>query len=57
MTTISEQLQKLNYESYGNEIMYDGFTGEQMETSIFIGLYFRKKHILNDKVHSRATGQ
>ena len=56
--TISEQLQKLNYESYGNEIMYDGLTGEQMETSIFIGpvFYQRLKHMVNDKVHSRATG-
>ena len=58
VTTISEQLQKLNYESYGNEIMYDGLTGEQMETSIFIGpvFYQRLKHMVNDKVHSRATG-
>ena len=40
VSTISEQLQKLNYESYGNEIMYDGLTGEQMEASIFIGPVF-----------------
>jgi DNA-directed RNA polymerase II subunit RPB2 len=58
VSTIAEQLQKLNYESYGNEIMYDGLTGEQMETSIFIGpvFYQRLKHMVNDKVHSRATG-
>jgi len=58
VSTISEQLQKLNYESYGNEIMYDGLSGEQMETSIFIGpvFYQRLKHMVNDKVHSRATG-
>ena len=58
VSTISEQLQKLNYESYGNEIMYDGLTGEQMETSIFIGpvFYQRLKHMVSDKVHSRATG-
>jgi len=56
--TIAEELQKLGYESYGNEIMYNGLTGEQMETSIFIGpvFYQRLKHMVNDKVHSRATG-
>ena len=37
--TISRELQKLNYD-YGNEIMYDGLTGEQMETSVFIGPVF-----------------
>jgi DNA-directed RNA polymerase II subunit RPB2 len=56
--TIAEELQKLGYESYGNEVMYNGLTGEQMETSIFIGpvFYQRLKHMVNDKVHSRATG-
>jgi len=55
---ISDLLQKLNYESYGNEILYDGMSGEQMETSIFFGpvFYQRLKHMVNDKVHSRATG-
>jgi DNA-directed RNA polymerase II subunit RPB2 len=56
--TIADELQKLGYESYGNEIMYDGLTGEQMETSVFFGpvYYQRLKHMVNDKVHSRATG-
>ena len=56
--TIAEELQKLGYESYGNEVMYNGLTGEQLETSIFIGpvYYQRLKHMVNDKVHSRATG-
>lgn len=56
--TIAEQLQNLNYESYGNEIMYDGLSGEQFETSIFIGpvFYQRLKHMVNDKQHSRSIG-
>jgi DNA-directed RNA polymerase II subunit RPB2 len=56
--TISEELQKLGYESYGNEVMYNGLTGEQLETSIFMGpvYYQRLKHMVADKVHSRATG-
>ena len=35
--TIAQELQKLGYESYGNEIMYNGATGEQMETSSIAG--------------------
>ena len=56
--TIADELLKLGYESYGNEVMYDGLSGEQMETSIFMGpvFYQRLKHMTNDKVHSRATG-
>jgi DNA-directed RNA polymerase II subunit RPB2 len=56
--SISKELQKLGYESYGNEVMYDGLTGEQMETSIFIGptYYQRLKHMVNDKQHSRSIG-
>ena len=56
--TIIKELQKLGYESYGNEIMYNGLTGEQLETSIFIGpvFYQRLKHMVNDKQHSRSIG-
>ena len=56
--TISQELQNLGYESYGNEIMYNGLTGEQLETSIFLGpvFYQRLKHMVNDKQHSRSIG-
>jgi DNA-directed RNA polymerase beta subunit/intein/homing endonuclease len=56
--TISEELQKLGYESYGNELMYNGLTGEQLETNIFLGpvFYQRLKHMVNDKQHSRSIG-
>jgi len=56
--TIAEQLQKVGYESYGNEVMYNGLTGEQFETNIFIGpvFYQRLKHMVNDKQHSRSIG-
>lgn len=58
ISTIIQELQKLGYESYGNEIMYDGLTGEQLESSIFIGpvFYQRLKHMVNDKMHSRSIG-
>jgi DNA-directed RNA polymerase II subunit RPB2 len=56
--TICSELLKLGYESYGNEVMYNGLTGEQLETSIFIGpvFYQRLKHMVNDKQHSRSIG-
>ena len=55
---ISKELQKLNYESHGNDLLYNGQTGEQLETSIFIGpaFYQRLKHMVNDKQHSRSIG-
>ena len=55
---ICQELQKLGYESKGNEILYNGQTGEQLLTSIFIGpaFYQRLKHMVNDKQHSRSIG-
>jgi DNA-directed RNA polymerase II subunit RPB2 len=45
-------------EPYGNEIMYNGYTGRMMETSIFVGpcYYQRLRHCSADKMHSRASG-
>jgi DNA-directed RNA polymerase II subunit RPB2 len=55
---IREQLLKTGFESCGNEILYNGFTGEQLESSIFIGpvYYQRLKHMVSDKQHSRSIG-
>ena len=48
----------LGLEPYGNEIMYNGHTGRQMETNIFMGpcFYQRLRHCSADKLHSRACG-
>ena len=56
--TIAKELQNLGYESYGNEILYNGLTGEQIETSVFMGpvFYQRLKHMVSDKQHSRSIG-
>ena len=51
-------MEKYGYEEWGNEVMYNGMTGDQMKTNIFIGptYYQRLKMIVSDKMHSRATG-
>ena len=58
INTICNLLQKLGMERNGNEIMYNGMTGEQLETEIFMGpaFYQRLKHMVNDKAHSRSFG-
>jgi DNA-directed RNA polymerase beta subunit len=46
------------FERNGKEVLYNGKTGEQIETAIFIGptYYHRLKHMVQDKLHSRASG-
>jgi DNA-directed RNA polymerase II subunit RPB2 len=58
VSEISEKLLDIGYEATGNELMYNGLTGEQLETSIFIGpvFYQRLKHMVYDKAHSRSIG-
>jgi len=48
----------LKLEPAGNEVLYNGFTGRQMETSIFMGpcFYQRLRHCSADKMHSRSSG-
>jgi DNA-directed RNA polymerase beta subunit len=43
---------------YGDEVMVNGMTGEQMENKMFVGIihYQRLKHQTRDKVHARARG-
>ena len=56
--TICKELQKVGYESNGDEVMYNAMTGEQIEASIFMGpvFYQRLKHMVADKQHSRSIG-
>ena len=55
---ISTELLKNGFEQYGNELLYNGLTGEQLESNIFMGpvFYQRLKHMVNDKQHSRSIG-
>jgi DNA-directed RNA polymerase II subunit RPB2 len=53
-----EQLSRVGFHSTGNEILYNGMTGEQLESNIFIGptYYMRLKHMVKDKINYRARG-
>lgn len=55
---ISKELLKVGFEMNGNEILYNGLTGEQIKSDIFIGpvFYQRLKHMVSDKQHSRSIG-
>lgn len=55
---IAKVLELSGMERYGNEILYNGRTGEQIHTEIFIGptYYQRLKHMVQDKVHCTTKG-
>lgn len=51
-------LPAVGFHSSGHDILYNGMTGEQIETEIFIGpnYYMRLKHMVKDKINYRALG-
>lgn len=55
---IGKKLSEFGYENYGNETMYNGFTGERLNAQVFIGptYYQRLKHLVADKAHARNQG-
>lgn len=55
---LREALEEHNFKHDGTEIMYDGITGEKMETNVFIGsIYYQKlHHMVKNKIHARARG-
>jgi DNA-directed RNA polymerase II subunit RPB2 len=55
---IKQELMKNGYDKNGDQILYNGMTGEMLETSIYIGpvFYQRLKHMVKDKQHSRGNG-
>jgi DNA-directed RNA polymerase II subunit RPB2 len=52
-------LEELGFEKYGNEVMYNGATGEQIPATIFIGPVYgmRLKHMVEDKWQARGEGR
>lgn len=58
LENITGIMETLDYEQYGNDILYNGYNGEQIHASIFMGVqyYQRMKHMVHDKVQSRDVG-
>jgi hypothetical protein len=52
-------LEELGFEKYGNEVLYNGATGEQIQAAIFIGPVYgmRLKHMVEDKWQARGQGR
>jgi DNA-directed RNA polymerase II subunit RPB2 len=55
---IYNDLNNMGFDKHGNEILYNGYNGNQINTEIFIGptFYFRLKHMVAEKIHSRGSG-
>jgi DNA-directed RNA polymerase II subunit RPB2 len=58
LADFQQLLTKSGMHSSGNDILYNGMTGEQIESEIFMGptYYMRLKHMVKDKVNYRARG-
>jgi DNA-directed RNA polymerase II subunit RPB2 len=56
--TYGKMLTKVGYHSSGNQLLYNGMTGDQIYSEIYIGptYYMRLKHMVKDKINYRATG-
>jgi DNA-directed RNA polymerase II subunit RPB2 len=57
--TYGKMLTKMGFNNTGNQILYNGFTGQQIYSEIFLGptYYMRLKHMVKDKINYRATGK
>ncbi|KAI8057998.1 hypothetical protein BDF22DRAFT_663250 [Syncephalis plumigaleata] len=55
---ISKALAAHGYHQRGYEVMYNGHTGRKLTAQVFLGptYYQRLKHMVDDKIHSRARG-
>jgi DNA-directed RNA polymerase II subunit RPB2 len=56
--TFGRMLKDIGYNSTGNELLYSGETGEQLQMELFMGpcYYMRLKHMVKDKINYRAQG-
>ena len=57
-STYGPLLVKAGFHSSGNQILYNGMTGNQLSADIYMGptYYMRLKHMVKDKINYRARG-
>ena len=57
-STYAPLLVKAGFHSSGNQILYNGMTGNQLNADIYMGptYYMRLKHMVKDKINYRARG-
>ena len=58
ISTYGPMLVKAGFNSNGNQLLYNGMTGEPLQADIFMGptYYMRLKHMVKDKINYRAQG-
>ena len=57
-STYAPLLVEAGFNSTGNQVLYNGMTGDQIQSDIYIGptYYMRLKHMVKDKINYRARG-
>jgi DNA-directed RNA polymerase II subunit RPB2 len=57
-STYAPLLVNAGFHSSGNQVLYNGMNGEQLNADIFMGptYYMRLKHMVKDKINYRARG-
>jgi len=57
-STYAPLLVNAGFHSSGNQILYNGMSGDQIQADIFMGptYYMRLKHMVKDKINFRARG-
>ena len=56
---IANELHANGFQRFGFEVMYNGMTGRKLDAMIYLGptYYQRLRHMVDDKIFSRARGQ
>jgi len=57
--TLRKFLKEFGFRENGTETLYNGINGKEFEAKIYIGnmYYLKLKHMVSNKLHSRATGK